>query len=40
VPPQNRPYFRPIANVTRGQPTKIVGNTFFPSCQTPSDIKR
>jgi hypothetical protein len=32
---QNRPYFRPFANVTRGQASKIVANTFFPGCQTP-----
>ncbi len=31
----NRPYFRPFANVTRGQASKIVANTFFPNCQTP-----
>jgi hypothetical protein len=33
--PDNRPYFRPGNNVTRGQATKIVANTFFPGCQTP-----
>jgi hypothetical protein len=33
---QNRPYFRPGNNVTRGQTSKIVANTFFPNCQTPS----
>jgi glucose/arabinose dehydrogenase len=33
VPPQNRPYFRPNANATRGQLTKIVSNAFFPECQ-------
>jgi hypothetical protein len=32
---QNRPYFRPGVEVTRGQASKIVANTFFPSCQTP-----
>ncbi len=31
----SKPYFRPGANVSRGQTTKIVGNVFFPSCQTP-----
>lgn len=31
---QNKPYFRPNANVTRGQAAKIVSNTFFPNCQT------
>jgi len=36
VPPGNRPYFRPNANVTRGQTSKIVANTFYPNCQTPS----
>jgi hypothetical protein len=35
VPPQNLPYFRPNANVTRGQSSKIVANTFFPNCVTP-----
>jgi hypothetical protein len=28
----NKPYFRPNNNVTRGQASKIVANTFFPSC--------
>jgi hypothetical protein len=32
---QNRPYFRPNNNVTRGQASKIVANTFFPGCLTP-----
>ncbi|HKP53429.1 MAG TPA: M14 family zinc carboxypeptidase [Chloroflexia bacterium] len=32
---QNRPYFRPFNNVTRGQASKIVTNTFFPGCETP-----
>jgi hypothetical protein len=32
---QNRPYFRPFNNVTRGQASKIVANTFFPNCQIP-----
>jgi hypothetical protein len=31
---QDRPYFRPYNNVTRGQASKIVANTFLPSCQT------
>jgi hypothetical protein len=35
IPPDNRPYFRPNDNATRGQTSKIVGNTFFPGCQTP-----
>jgi hypothetical protein len=35
VPPDNRPYFRWGANVTRGQASKIVANTFFPNCATP-----
>jgi hypothetical protein len=35
VPPDNRPYFRPNNNVTRGQTSKIVGNTFFPACDPP-----
>jgi hypothetical protein len=33
--PQQRPYFRPAAAVTRGQSAKIVANTFYPNCQTP-----
>ena len=28
-------YFRLGSNVTRGQASKIVFNTFFPNCQTP-----
>jgi hypothetical protein len=28
-------YFRPQANVTRGQASKIVANTFFPGCEAP-----
>ena len=35
IPPDNRPYFRPNANATRGQTSKIVSNTFFPACVTP-----
>ena len=35
VPPDNRPYFRPGANATRGQASKIVANTFFPKCSPP-----
>jgi len=35
VPPENRPYFRPNNNATRGQTSKIVANAFFPGCQTP-----
>jgi S-layer homology domain len=34
VPPGNLPYFEPNNNATRGQTSKIVGNTFFPSCTT------
>jgi hypothetical protein len=33
---QHRPYFRPNNNVTRGQASKIVANTFFSGSQTPS----
>ncbi|MEA2574142.1 MAG: large repetitive protein [Chloroflexia bacterium] len=29
---QNHPYFRPGIEVTRGQASKIVANTFFPNC--------
>jgi hypothetical protein len=32
IPPGSRPYFRPNNTVTRGQTSKIVSNTFFPSC--------
>ncbi len=32
---QNRPYFRPDANATRGQVTKIVAKGFFPNCYVP-----
>jgi len=35
VGPANLPYFRPGANATRGQASKIVANTFFPGCVTP-----
>jgi hypothetical protein len=34
-PPDNLPYFRPGASITRGQTAKIVSNTFFPDCYTP-----
>ena len=32
VPPDNRPYFRPLNNATRGQTSKIVAIAFFPEC--------
>jgi len=35
IGPGNLPYFRPNANATRGQTSKIVANTFFPNCDTP-----
>jgi hypothetical protein len=35
---ENRPYFRPNNNVTRGQASKIVSNTFFPNCVTPAKL--
>ena len=35
VEPENRPYFRPGNDVTRGQSAKIVANAFFPNCTTP-----
>ncbi|MGA7733759.1 MAG: S-layer homology domain-containing protein [Chloroflexia bacterium] len=38
-PPGNLPYFRPGANATRGQASKIVANTFFPECETPGASK-
>jgi hypothetical protein len=31
---ESRPYFRPQNNVTRGQASKIVANTFFLNCET------
>ena len=34
--PTNRPYFRPAANATRGQMSKIAAQAFFPGCQTPA----
>jgi hypothetical protein len=34
--PNNLPYFRPNNDATRGQTAKIVSNTFFPNCVTPS----
>lgn len=34
--PNNLPYFRPQDSVTRGQSAKIVSNTFFPGCVTPT----
>jgi uncharacterized delta-60 repeat protein len=40
VPPENRYYFRPGNNVTRGQSAKIVANTFFPGCQTPGSVRK
>jgi hypothetical protein len=32
IAPGNRPYFRPYANETRGQTSKIDSLTFFPEC--------
>ena len=32
---ENRPYFRPNTNATRGQVTKIVAKAFFPNCYVP-----
>ncbi|HYP39176.1 MAG TPA: S-layer homology domain-containing protein, partial [Chloroflexia bacterium] len=37
---QNRPYFRWAAEVTRGQASKIVANTFFPDCHTQSPARK
>ena len=37
---EQRPYFRPYNEVTRGQASKIVANTFFPGCQTPERAKQ
>lgn len=33
--PGNRPYFRPSANATRGQVSKMVAKAFFPNCYVP-----
>jgi hypothetical protein len=33
----NQAYFRPNANVTRGQAAKIVANTFYANCPTPAN---
>ncbi|HYP39929.1 MAG TPA: S-layer homology domain-containing protein, partial [Chloroflexia bacterium] len=38
--PENRPYFRPGNNVTRGQAAKIVSNTFFPGCESLRPFRR
>ncbi len=35
IAPENRPYFRPGNDVTRGQSSKIVANVFFPGCDIP-----
>jgi hypothetical protein len=35
MPPDDRPYFRPGGDVTRGQASKIVTITFFPECLNP-----
>ena len=35
VPPNNRPYFRPGNDVTRGQAAKIVSSAFLGSCPAP-----
>ncbi|HST03356.1 MAG TPA: zinc-dependent metalloprotease family protein [Chloroflexia bacterium] len=37
--PSNLPYFRPNNNATRGQTSKIVGNTFFPECAIADRLK-
>jgi hypothetical protein len=36
VAPGNLPYFRVNNNVTRGQISKIVAETFYPNCVTPA----
>ncbi len=40
IPPGNLPYFLPNKNATRGQTSKIVANTFYPDCQTPSRAEK
>ena len=37
--PNNLPYFRPNNYASRGQTSKIVGNTFFPGCVTPNNLE-
>ncbi len=37
--PQQRPYFRPNNQVTRGQTSKIVSNTFFQNCTAGPQLK-
>jgi hypothetical protein len=36
IAPNNRPYFRPNNNATRGQMAKIAADAFFPNSQTPA----
>jgi len=36
MPPANLPYFRPSANATRGQMSKIDAAAFFPGCSPPA----
>jgi hypothetical protein len=36
VAPDNRPYFRPNNNATRGQMSKVAAQAFFPGCSTPA----
>jgi hypothetical protein len=38
VAPDNRPYFRPGNNATRGQMSKIAAGTFLPNCETPGGL--
>jgi hypothetical protein len=38
IAPNNRPYFRPYNNATRGQMAKIAAEAFFPNCQTPAAV--
>jgi hypothetical protein len=40
VPPNHLPYFRPDANATRGQTSKIDAGAFFPDCNPPSGSGR
>ncbi|MDQ3930299.1 MAG: S-layer homology domain-containing protein, partial [Chloroflexota bacterium] len=40
VAPNNRGYFRPSDNVTRGQAAKIAANTFFPNCQAEAPARK
>jgi hypothetical protein len=37
---ENRPYYKPENNVSRGQSSKIVSKTFFPNCLTQAPARK